>query len=365
MQVMSFLHSALMAIFLLTCFQMKAQTDTVSGKGKEKEHPDSMYIRKYPDYLTIGLHTSAPIMEIRILPEEDSIGKFTNLYKGNYTSSLGFVFGYRGVNILAGFRTAPDPSSTVVKGQSSFKNFMVKVRWKAIYVTAYTSRYKGFYDNNTPSNYGTLPDSNQQYLIRPDIFYRHWMLSVTGNLTWKKYSYSGPYTYSERQVKSKAGFLLRASGGHIQIKGDSSLVHGTQYAYFSTFNNIEKINAFMVKGGPGVGFTIVIFKRMYISATAFIQASTVFYQYTSDDGAVTRLNTSISSFGEGSLALGVNSKRLFMGIHLNGNSNRIKLTDAKLETSIGSLSLDIGYRFNCPKGLRNLWAKTMTKYLKL
>lgn len=345
-----------------------AQSDSivVSPKHSHRRNTDSTYIRKYPEYLAVAWNVAVPIMEIRLFPLQDATRRFYNYYKGNFTSSTGFSLGYKDVIVTLSFQASKNPKSTSKKGESSSLNYQARFHRNAIYFHGLYSRYTGFYDQNTlVNNNGQQVDSLRTVFIRPDIFYRQLMLTTTGNLTWKKYSFIGPRTFAERQIKSHAGILVRSTVGHMQLRGDSALVHGSQGRYFSSFNKIEKLNAFMIKMGPGVGANLVIFKRFYIATAFFVQANNVFYQYKSEDGIVTPILRSLAFFGEGNMGIGFNSQRFFMGVHASGTSNQVKLRDARLAVTVGTISLDMGYRFNCPRIIKKVWAKTMTRYFKL
>jgi hypothetical protein len=165
----------------------------------------------------------------------------------------------------------------------------------------------------------------------------------------------------ERQIKTRLGFLMKASLSYSIFDSRSSLIDERQQPYFKDFQDIRAINSIVLKTGPGLGANIVVFKRIFFSLRVFLLANYSRYDYTFLNNRSSRWNNSVNVFGEGGASIGYNSKRFFASLNANGDVNEMQLKGAKVRTNYGAVSLDIGYRFNSPRFLDRGWEKLTQK----
>jgi hypothetical protein len=338
--------------------------------GKQKQviiknrRADTLFIRQYPEFITLGLFTATPYMTIGMEPLNDSISKYASTFEGNYSAALGFSFGYRALGFSYGVRLPLDPIDEGQMGKSSFRIFNVKIKKLPFIINLTYRRYNGFYDTNTKS-YDSTTTEEKPYSIRPDLTFRTYSGSMICNLSWRRYSYSAPINYADRQIKTRIGFLMKGAVSYMQLFSDTSFISNYQIAYFPDFYKVKSIDAIVFKYGPGVGMNLIFFKRMYLSINLFLMSNSLVYRYTQEDTHRTGWKYNVNYFLEGAVALGYNSKRFYMGFRVGGDNNVMRIQGAQIQTNFGSVSLDMGFRLNAPEFFRKAWNRTLTRYLRL
>src|SRR6185369_13976448 len=108
-------------------------------------------------------------------------------------------------------------------------------------------RLKGFTDVNLDNS-----ADQRQYTKRPDVVNKEFKFEALFSPSWKKYSYIAPLTFTQRQIKSRIGFLFKAGFYYSQLSGDSSLIARNQLQYYDDFNNVKVIRALAIKLAPGI-----------------------------------------------------------------------------------------------------------------
>ncbi len=222
-----------------------------------KRHADSLYVRHYPTLLTLGLFTATPYMSIGMSPLTDSLSNYGSAFEGNYSGALGFSFGYRTVGFSYGVRLPLDPIGEGQMGKSSFKIFSIKIKKLPFNISLDYRRYKGFYDANAMEYTPTATKENP-YSIRPDLTFRTYSGNLICNFSWRKYSYTAPINYAERQLRTRVGFLMKGAVSYLQLFSDSAFISNYQIAYFPDFYPVKSIDAIVLKTGPGLGLNLVL-----------------------------------------------------------------------------------------------------------
>lgn len=346
------MRKLLLAICVLFSHFLLAQDE--EKKKKEPLKPDSNYIVSYPDLITVGLFSAAPVMQLKIKPVDDHLEKYESDFRGNFSDQVGFSFAYKKISFQFGFKTPFGSDFDDRKGRTSTTGIAIKVRKPNISYTVEYRRYRGYYDNNSPDY---IPRTDT-VLVRPDV--RYYNVGVNGiyNFSWKKYSYNAPLTYADRQLKSRIGFLAKAGLNYTTISSsDSTLLSSVQTNRFVAFDDVRSINAVLLKAGPGIGGTLVIFKRFYISGNYFFMGNLIGYTYDieGEDRSPWHLNTNF--YTESSIGAGYNSKRLYAGLSLNGDLNVMRIRDARIQTNFATLLITAGYRFDPPPFLKKAYKK--------
>jgi hypothetical protein len=361
-----FLTSILLLLNLHLLHAQDADSTSDSTVGQKKKRPglDTLYIRQYPDYLMLGLYSTTPIMSIQVNPLEDSLARYGSHFLGNFSNSLGLNFGYRSVGFRFAVRVPIDPSSVDQLGQTMYRLLSLKIRKMPFILSLDYRKYNGFYDDNSANHDSTITHA-KPYHIRPDILFKSYSASMLLNFSWRKYSYTAPVTFNERQIKTRFGFLLNSNFNYIRYSADSSFVMPTQNPFFQDFMNVRSIDALILKVGPGVGMNLVVFKRLYFAMNVFFMGNALLYRYENESSAASRWRSNVNVFYEGSSAIGFNSERFYLGIRLSADNNLMRIKGANIRTNFGSASIDMGFRFNTPGFFRKAWDKTLTRYLKL
>lgn len=348
----------LFILFVLVCVRTTvcAQQNTDKIK-KVKPAPDTNFIMTYPRYISLGIYTASPLMQIVVDPVNSGYDKYKSDFRGNFSDLLGFTFAYRSIYIHYAFKTPFGPSEDSRKGRSASTGITLRIRKPRITMAAEYRRYEGYYDSNAPTY--EPQDTGSYYYVRPDVHYKNIGVNGVYNFSWRKFSYNAPLTYNERQLKSRIGFLLKAGINYTTIySSDSTILSQVQTKQFESFNDITSIHALLAKAGPGIGVNVVFFKRFYFSLNYFIMGNFIEYQYDTRSAGYSSWRTNANIYTETATGFGYNSKRLFAGMSFNGDINIMKVKGANIKTNFASVSISLGYRFGAPhffeKGWRNV-----------
>jgi hypothetical protein len=340
-------------LFLLLTFHSKAEDSTFTIKKKF----DTTFIQSYKEYLTLGIFTLSPADFLTINTFSPSNNKEYN-YTTNIAASIGFTAAYRSIYVAFAFKTALDAQSIETYGKSRFNGFGIKVNNRKFNIAFESGKVKGFY--NSDVTYKDSSNSNK-YLTRGDIEIKRYAFNGVYNFNHKKYSILAPSNQTERQIKSKVGFLLKASISKNLITSDSSVTNTSSNYEPTTFNRLA-FTSFKV--GPGIGINLIFIKRFYLSFIFYLSSNLVYYNY-SGEGTEKIKGHAFTSFIEGRTAIGYQSKRFYIGINFNIDRIVFKNEHLKIEnvTQIGSFT--IGYRFPAPNVLKKVYKATLTRYLGL
>lgn len=321
---------------------------------KQEEKPDSNFIVKYPNVFTVGLFLSSPVMQLTIRPVNDNLDKYRSEFRGNFADLIGFSLSYKKLSLSLGFKSPFDNPNQDEKGKTVSTGIAIQFRKTRYNLAAEYRQYTGYYDNNSP-NYVPITDS---VLVRPDVRYKNIGVNGIYNFSWRKYSYNAPLTYNDRQLKSRIGLLAKGGINYTTISSsDSTLLSSVQTREFTSFDDVRAINALLFKLGPGVGITIVLFKRFYVAANGFAMGNFINYTYQVEGSDDRDWSTSVNFYTETNIGFGYNSKRLFAGFSLNGDINLMRIRDAAVRTYFATTLVTVGYRFDPPTFLKKGYKK--------
>ena len=320
---------------------------------KIKYNPaDSNYIKTYPkSHMIVSLHLLAPKIYADLVPAEASFA--ASRFRTNTNTITGLSFSYR--HVTAGFALSllPPLGDPPDYAHSHYRTATIKYKSPIYILTFRFMKIKGVTDVNAFNS----PDQNNT--PRTDINIKEYEFEGIYNFNWKKYSYLSTIDYTESQIKSRAGFLLKAGIYNQQIYSDTNLFSPQQRAYFEELNGMAKIISYYIKVSPGIGGTLIIKKHFYAACAVFSPLG--FYSnrsYTSDDQRV-KAETSLLWTLDGSVNIGYQSDRFYTGLRCDIDSRTMMLPDMHFTSVYNYLGLDIGYRFKAPKFIKKFYKKTM------
>jgi len=320
----------------------------------KRDVPDSSYIMVYPNYLSVNAQVLSPTIQFDIAPQKSNPAAATS-FKTDIADIVGFSATYRfitagfAVQLPSGMQTHSDHAKSyyrtaTIKYNSRSKSFQFRYL-----------RLKGLTDVNTSVN----PDGSNNYIKRPDIVNKEFQFEWLYNPGWRKYSYSAPYTFSERQIKSRAGFLLNTGLFYRQLSGDSALIDKGKQEYFNEFEDITTIRTFSIRIAPGVGGTLVFLKRYYFSVAVFPSYDLYFYKYLTILDEKVKGSQTFAFVVDGKASVGYQSKRLYAGIRYETERSTASLSYIKTKDMSTYLGVEVGYRFNAPRVLKKVYKDTM------
>lgn len=345
--------------FISFSISIIAQQHTEVAVTKVKPRPDTNYIKSYKNYLTLGTFIAAPFNMLTITPKDSAI-KPTN-YSTNLSSVIGFTGSYKSVSASIGFKIPSEPSDETMYGTTKYRSFSIGTQRTKFAIRLDYRKISGFYNEDSLI---ITPNSPSTYYKRSDVNTKQYMISGLYNFSWKKYSYQSSFLFTEHQLKTRVGFIMKSSISFNRLQSDSSLINNTNKTATNA-DRIQQLNYTSFLLGPGMGLNVVIAKRVYLSLMIFYSLDFVTYSFINNNNSTNTRNNSFTSFYEGRAALGYHSKRFYAGIKVVGDKIAVQTEDYKVENTFGVITLDIGYRFNAPGILKKVYSKTLTRYLGL
>lgn len=324
-------------------------------KKTRRYAPDPKYIESYPEYLALGMYVIAPTTSLRLETKKDTTARSGNKVLSNYQANLsniiGFSFGYRAIHVVWGFNVASDKQKNKDLVASKYNSFAVRVKHHVYYLLFRYSKLQGLTDMNTQNSSNPL----SPYVKRPDIKLKEYAFEGIYNFSWRKYSYTAPLTFMQRQLKSRVGILLKTGVSYSELTADSGLVSDRESKVFDKLNDIQKIDGVSIKLAPGFGGNLILFKRVYLSAALFLAYDLYFYDYKKfSDGSRTS-GTSFVVVVDGRASLGYQSERLYAGLRYEVDRRGLKFDKAQMTTEYSYVGLEFGYRFHAPKQLKRVY----------
>jgi hypothetical protein len=320
----------------------------------KKDIPDSAYIKVYPNYLSVNVQVLSPFIQSDIEPQKSN-PKAIASFKTNISDIIGFSATYR--FITAGFAVLlPFGVQTHADyAKSYYRTATIKYNNRSKSFQFRYLRFKGLTDVNMPAN----ADGSNNYIKRPDIVNKEFQFEGLYNPGWRKYSYTAPFTFSERQIKSRAGFLLNTGLFYRQLSGDSALIDKRKQEYFNGFEDITTIRTFSIRIAPGAGGTLVFLKRYYLSVAVFPSYDLYFYKYLTHSDEKVKGKQTFAFVLDGKASIGYQSKRLYAGIRYETERSTASLSYIQTKNMNTYLGLEVGYRFNTPRLVKKVYKDTM------
>jgi hypothetical protein len=323
------------------------------GLKLKQNPPDSLFIKTYLTHLSVGVHLQSPSIRMDISPgNANAIG--ASKFRTNIADIVGFNVGYK--LVAAGF------SFLLKSGMDAHDNYA-----KSYYRTA-TIKYnsgvysfqfmylnlKGLTDVNPSNNLDPKP-----YIERPDIVNKEYKFEWIYNSSWKKYSYIAPFTFTQRQLKSRIGFLLKAGTYYTQLSGDSALIGRSQQRYYDDFNNVRVIRTVSIRLAPGAGGNFIFYKHCYLSVAFFPSYDLYLYKYLTDPNEKVKGKQTFVFVLDSKAGLGYQSERLYAGLRYEIERKHASLHSIQTNNVYIYTGLEVGYRFNAPRFLKKMYKETM------
>ncbi len=314
---------------------------------------DTNYIRVYPNYFTVGVHLLSPALTTTIAPKNSyTFGNLTDAkFKTSIADIIGFSANYRFVSIGFALLLKSGLQKHSDYAPSAYRTLTVKYN-NAKYVMQFKYlRAKGFTD--------VVGFGNSSIYKRPDILNKEFQFEGIYNFDWKRYSYVAPLIFSQRQIKTRVGILLKGGFYYKKFGGDSSLIDKGKQLYYQNFDDTKAIQTFSVKLAPGVGGNFVMYKSVILSMAIFPSFDIYFYRYMNDAGAYSDKRRSAVFSIDGFVSLGYQSKRFYAGLRFEADRRDAALRGINMNIINAYTGLEVGYRFDVPHIIKKVYRKTM------
>lgn len=313
---------------------------------------DTSYIKAYPNYLSVGIHVLSPALYLNLNTRSTVVADNTAIkLRTNVADILGFSANYRYVSVGFAFLLKQGIQKHDDYAPSSYHTATIKYNNPIYSLQFKYLKLKGFTDINTV-------DINI-YGKRPDITNREYQFEGVYNFNWKKYSYLAPLTFSQRQIKSSAGVLLKGGLFYKKLSGDFPLINPTQQLFYEDFSDTKAVQTFSIKLAPGVGGNLVFHKRIYMSMAVFTSFDLMFYRYFNMNNEASVRNNSFVFSVDGYASIGYQSQRIYAGIRYEVDRRNATLRSITMRMINSYLGFEFGYRFDTPGFVKKFYKKTM------
>ncbi len=311
--------------------------------GPPKKFADTNYIRKYPEYIVLSTALGVPVISYSV---SSPSGTNTTEYRASLSPVVGLRVGYKYLSL--GFNVKL-PGQQPGYTNTSYASLSFRIQSNRFNQSFLVSVLKGVTDVNSSDG------STATYIKRDDIQAVNLSYGFVWNLAWKKYTYVGPRTYSQRQMKSKGGFLVKTGIWLQAIHGDSAILNPSEQPYYTTFRNVTGISALSMPVAPGMGGNLVFLKKFYLSSVFFLGPNFSYYAYQRSKDEDYIRDFSVQFLGSLDIGFGYQTERFFAGLHYDYQYLSARITDAVIQFNSGYLGLTVGCRIGTPKVMRDIY----------
>ena len=315
--------------------------------------PDSSYVKVYPNYLSLSVHLLSPFIRTDIHPG-NAYAPSASKFRTNIGDILGVNAGYRFISAGFSFLMKSGIQTHDDYAKSYYRTATIKYNRGAYSFQFMYLKLKGFTDINTSNSL-----DHMQFIKRQDMVVKEFKFEELYNPSWKKYSYSAPFTFTQRQVRSSIGFLLKAGIYSMQLSGDSALITRRQQQYFDDFSNVNIIRTLAIRLAPGAGGNFVFFKCYYISFAVFPSYDLYLYKYLTYQNEKVKGKQTFAFVLDSKASLGYQSQRLYAGLRYEVERTQASLYNIKINNLYTYLGLELGYRLNAPRFVKKVYKETM------
>jgi hypothetical protein len=123
--------------------------------------------------------------------------------------------------------------------------------------------------------------------------------------------------------------------------------------------DVTSLRSLTARVAPGIGGTLVILRRVYLSAVVFTSYDLYFYKYlTGPEEKVKGKHAFIFLF-DNKISLGYHAERFYAGLRFEAERRQGPLHNLDLQTAYSYTGIEMGYRFDAPKIVKKIYKKTM------
>ena len=323
----------------------------------KRNPPDSSFIKSYPNYLSVAMHVLSPAIRLDIHSRKPGPAVYdpSSKFRTNISDIVGFSASYRFISVGFAFMLKSGMNTHQDYAPSRYRTATIKYNSAAYALQFKYLRIKGF----TDVNQSNPMDPNPLYTQRPDMVNKEFQFEGLYNFSWKKYSYIAPLTFSQRQIKSHAGFLLKAGVYYNQLSSNSTIINQRQQPYYDNFNDVRVIRSLSFKIAPGIGGNLVFLKNVYLSIAAFTSFDLYYYRYLKLPDEKADRKQAFMFVLDGKASLGYQSRRLYAGLRFEAERRAGVLQSMEMNTIYSYTGIELGYRFDTPRLIKKVYKKTM------
>lgn len=315
---------------------------------------DTNYVESYLHLLTSRVYASIKSAGVSI--GDESLNQQI-VYHPNEPLILGIGANYGVIGLNVGFNFPFVNNDDDKYGKTDYIDLQTHIYLRPLTLDLYLQYYKGYHQTD-PNDWYTDWPAIDTLPKRPDI--QSISLGLNGQYIFnnKKFSLRAPFLQNEWQKKSAGSFLLGGNIFFADIQGDSSLIpsSGGDTTFFDGlhFHQYRVIN-----GGPVAGYAHTFVVKQHFFLTMMLVGGLSgggSWAYTEEKDEADRSGFTVAGNLTGRVALGYNSRRVYVGVSYLGIliRNQSPVPQTWLGYNTGMFRFNIVYRFKLKKDLRFL-----------
>lgn len=327
----------------------------LAGKGEKKdkrEKPleiDSAYIDPLTHRFQLKLFGTNNYNQLNVKNVDTK--EYLN-YNANTTPVFGAGIKIKGITIQGSFYKPFQEQDLANKGRSDYRDIQVYINGRKILYDISYQYFKGYYLSDSYSLFDTWNNTFASYR-RPDLRIYAFNFNLLYNILSQKFSFKAAFSESERQIKSAGSPLCAFGVSYNKMKGDSSISPSFLSESFPADNGFLTSNSYNLHTGVGYAYTFVFWKTLFFTLAAIPQVN---FQAVNYLHGVLGVQTEgrVAFLGQGRASLGINAKRLYLGVSLIYNTiPNGKLGNLNYNYNYGLIKASLIYR----TAFRRKWAR--------
>lgn len=256
----------------MKCYRISIMLFLVMPFMAESQDSDSaraQNIKTYPDYFLFKGGVSNRSLNLLLFPRENGITQFFDpvLYRPSVQNTISVGAGFKGFAVAVGFKLAQNPLVKVKQGESTYFDFRINSLGKKVGYDINVQEYRSYFINDLNDLFNNLLSGTTQRR-RDDMQLKNYSANVFYTFNSDEFSYRAAFVHDERQLKSAGSFILSASLGYIEAKGDSSLVPTDTDIDFDPRAYYSDAQFYTCAITPGYAYTWASPKGLYVSMGA-------------------------------------------------------------------------------------------------
>jgi len=313
-------------------------------------HVDTNFIQRFPNKLVLSPYVSSSSNSLTIKPWNDHIdSSHSVLYEPNLRGGYGMSFSYRILDFSIGFRQKLSAESEQTYGKSTAIGLGFRLWATRKLLTEFTlQNVRGYANISTPS-YDTVNYTRQNpYEHRRDLSVSLIKMRLVYQSKPDHFSYRSSFGFSERQLKSAAGFLFSAQAYAESVNADSAFVPRMISQHFGEASHITEVSIAALGAAPGVGGTWTK-GRWFLTGVLFVGIDLQHLAYNEPGANSFFTERKFAANADFRFSFGYNTPRVFFGFQSSTDYNLLRPTPFKINSNFNRNSFTFGYRFNSPK----------------
>jgi hypothetical protein len=318
-----------------TCNDIVAQQ--VTGEVENSTGTDSAYITDYKNLLTVRIFLLYQDASLVLNPRTSE----KLIYTPNVSGRIGIAGFYKWFGLGLSLGNSIFRRSVTKYGNTSVLDLRVNAYGRSVAAELYLQNLKGFYIQSLKDTLGDL------FKI-PDM--RIFSIGIIGYYIYnhERFSLRSAFIQNERQKKSAGSLIIRPTFLYYNLSSGDGIIPAEMIYTYGIKNNFRVSSGEFYSFGlaPGYAYTLVLFKRAYLSAAIFPGILWQNYHYEAFQRVYSSANFTFTLSWRA--AVGYNSDNWYIGAGIVSGFDKIPgwIGNSTFYYDIGQVRFWVGTRFH-------------------